>query len=273
MGRVEGKTALVTGAARGLGRACAVRLAEEGAAVIAMDFEGGVDSVPYAVGADGELRRTVELVEAQGRAAVGADADIRDGAALSEAVDYAVGEVGAPDIVVANAGIFSIAPLAELSEEAWTDVVDTNLSGAFRTVKAVLPHLPDGASVVLTSSTVGLVGMHSGAHYAASKHGVIGLMRSLAIELGPRGIRVNCINPATVDTAMINNEAVYRYFVPDREEVGKDEFLEASREAYLLPVAWLEPIDIANAVLFLASDEARYITNVALPVDAGQLGA
>jgi (+)-trans-carveol dehydrogenase len=270
-GRLSGHTALITGAARGLGQAVAVRFAEEGADIIGLDFVGSVDTIPYQVGRADGLRNTAEQVEQLGRRIATGYADIRDLPTLESVVASAVESLDAPTIVVANAGIFSLSPIGEMTEKSWDDVIDTNLKGAFNTVKAALPYLSDGGSIVLTSSTVGLKGMDQAVHYTAAKHGVVGLMKALTIELAPRRIRVNTVNPATVDTEMINNKAVFGLFGAGDGEDPKKAFLAASEDTYLLPTPWLEPVDIANAVLFLASDEARFVTGVSLPVDAGQM--
>jgi SDR family mycofactocin-dependent oxidoreductase len=267
--RVAGKVALITGAARGQGRSHAVRLAEEGADIIALDFAGELASVDYPLPDAADLEETARLVEALGRKVVTAEADIREGAAMRAAVDDCVARLAPPDILVANAGIFTVGLFADLSEETWSEMIATNLTGVFNTVKAVLPHLPDGAAIVLTSSLLGLVGANETSHYAATKHGVMGLMRTLAIELGPRGIRVNSINPGTVPTPMVVNERVFKMYCPDLEAPTEADFKVSSEQNNLLPTPWVEPRDISNAVLFLVSDEARFITGESLLVDAG----
>jgi (+)-trans-carveol dehydrogenase len=267
--RVAGKVALITGAARGQGRSHAVRLAEEGADIIALDFQGEMESTTYPLAAAGELEETAKAVEALGRRIVTAEADVRDGAAMRAAVDDAVARLAAPDILVANAGIFTVASFDELSETMWQEAMDTNLTGVFHTLKAVVPHLPDGAAIVLVSSLLGLVGANGTSHYVATKHGVMGLMRSLAAELGPRRIRVNSINPGTVPTAMVMNDAVYKMFNPDLDQPTEDDFIQASETNHLIPTPWVEARDISNAILFLVSDEARFITGESLLVDAG----
>jgi (+)-trans-carveol dehydrogenase len=267
--RVAGKVALITGAARGQGRSHAVRLAEEGADVIALDFQGELESTTYPLAQPGDLEETARQVEALGRRVVIAEADVRDGAAMREAVDDAVARLAAPNVLVANAGIFTVAPFTELSEDAWHEALDTNLTGMFHTLKATLPHLPDGSAIVLISSLLGLVGANETSHYSATKHGVMGLMRTLAKELAPRGIRVNSINPGTVPTEMVVNEIVFKMYCPDIEQPTEEDFKRASEENNLLPTPWVEPRDVSNAILFLVSDEARYITGESLLVDAG----
>ncbi|MFI1462325.1 mycofactocin-coupled SDR family oxidoreductase [Nocardia carnea] len=271
MGRVSGKVALVTGAARGIGRAQAIRLAEEGADIAAIDICGPVDTVIIPPATPADLEDTVRAVEATGARIVTAVADVRDGAALRAATDAAVDELGGIDIVCATAGITSSAPALELTEQQWQTMLDVNLTGVWQTCKAAAPHLiaRGSGSMILTSSIAGLRGLVGVAHYTAAKHGVVGLMRSLAQELAPHGIRVNSVHPTNVDTPMIQNDMVRRSFRPDREHPTREEFAEAARTMNMLAIPWVEPVDIANAALFLASEEARYITAVALPVDAG----
>lgn len=273
-GRVAGTVALVTGAARGQGRSHAVRLAEEGADVIAIDVCADLPEIPYPLGTRAELDETVAAVEAAGGRAIAQVADVRDRAALRAAVDAGVRTLGRLDIVCANAGVNAPGPAHELSEEAWRCVVDVDLSGIWRTVSASLPHLRAGGrggSVILTSSAAGLKGYANIAHYTAAKHGVNGLMKTLAQELAPDRIRVNSVNPTQVDTPMIMNQPMYSLFCPDVEHPGRDDFAPISQAMNALPVPWVEPRDVSEAVLFLASSESRFITGVALPVDAGVL--
>jgi (+)-trans-carveol dehydrogenase len=271
MGRVDGKVAFVTGAARGQGRSHAVRLAQEGADIIAVDIDAQVESVPYPLATPQDLRQTVEAVEALGRRIVASTADVRDYDALKAALDDGVATLGRLDIVSANAGIVSFSPSAEMPETTWQDMIDINLTGVWHTCKAAIPKLADGGSIILTSSTAGLAGFANISHYTAAKHGVTGLMKSLAGELAPRMIRVNSVHPTTVDTPMVLNEATFQLFAAEGEEFDEDAFKAASALNHVLPIPWVESIDISNAVLFLASDEARYITGVALPIDAGLL--
>ncbi|NEW27028.1 mycofactocin-coupled SDR family oxidoreductase [Nocardia cyriacigeorgica] len=271
MGRVSGKVALVTGAARGIGRAQAVRLAEEGADIVALDICAPVDTVIIPPATPEDLAETARAVEAAGARVITATVDVRDGAALRAATDAAVAELGGLDIVCATAGITSSAPALELSEAAWQTMLDVNLTGVWQTCKAATPHLIErgSGSMILTSSIAGLRGLVGVAHYTAAKHGVVGLMRSLAKELAPHQVRVNSVHPTNVDTPMIQNDMVRKVFRPDRENPTREEFAEAAMSMNMLSIPWVEPIDIANASLFLASDEARYITAVTLPVDAG----
>ena len=271
-GRVEGKVAFITGAARGQGRSHAIRLASEGADIIAIDICEDVAGVPYGGATAADLADTVKAVQALDRRIVATKADVRDYAAVRAALDAGVAELGRLDIVSANAGIYSHAPIEELGEDQWAQMIDINLSGVWRTCKAAVSHLiagGRGGSIVITSSGAGLKGFPNLAHYVSAKHGVVGLMRTLAIELAPHSIRVNSLHPGTVDTGMVQNEAMYRLFAPDAASPGRDEFAAAAVTMNALPVPWVETADVSNALLFLASDEARYITGVALPVDAG----
>jgi (+)-trans-carveol dehydrogenase len=271
-GRVEGNVAFITGAARGQGRSHAITLAREGADIIAVDIAAQIGSVPYPMATPEDLAQTVKEVEAAGRRIVATQADVRDYDALKQALDEGVAQLGRLDIVSANAGIVSYGQAEDLAEQTWQDVIDTNLTGEWHAAKAAIPHLraAGGGSMILTSSDAGLKPLQNLAHYVAAKHGVIGLMRTLALELAPDFIRVNALAPTTVDTPMVMNEATYRLFRPDLDNPTAEDMAEASRATNVLPIAWVEPVEISNALLFLASDEARYITGVALPVDAGQ---
>jgi SDR family mycofactocin-dependent oxidoreductase len=275
-GRVEGKVAFVTGAARGQGRSHAIRLAEEGADIIAIDIAGQVDSVPYAMATPDDLAQTVKEVEALDRRIVATQADVRDYGAVKAALDDGVAQLGRLDIVAANAGIFSFGQADVLEEQSWQDMIDVNLTGVWHAAKAAIPHLKAGGrggSIVLTSSTAGLMPFENMAHYTSAKHGVVGLMRVLAVELAPDFIRANSVHPTSVNTDMIQNAATYELFAPDLapEQRTKEVLGERFQTLNALPIKWVEPRDISNAVLFLASDEARYITGVTLPVDAGAL--
>ena len=276
MGRVEGKVAFITGAARGQGRSHAIRLAQEGADIIAVDLAGQVGSVDYPMSTPDDLAETVKEVEALDRRIVATQADVRDYGALKQALDNGVAELGRLDIVSANAGIASYGRAEELPEQTWQDMIDINLTGVWHAVKAAIPHLRAGGrggSIILTSSTAGLMALENTGHYVAAKHGVVGLMRTLALELAPDMIRVNSVHPTGVDTNMIQNAATYALFAPDLAENDrtKEQLGERFQALNALPIPWVEPVDISNAVLWLASDESRYVTGVTLPVDAGSL--
>jgi len=271
-GRLAGKVALITGAARGIGRSQALRFAQEGADVIALDLCGPVETVLVPASTPEDLDETARLVRAAGGRIVTSIVDVRDEDQLRSATDDGVTRFGGLDIVCATAGITSRGLATELSEAAWQTMLDVNLAGVWRTCKVTVPHLiaRGSGSVILVSSIAGLRGLLGVAHYTAAKHGVVGLMRSLANELAPHGIRVNSVHPTNVDTPLIQNAAVASAFRPDLDrEPTREEFAEAARSMNMLDIPWVEPIDVANACLFLASDEARYITAATLPVDAG----
>jgi (+)-trans-carveol dehydrogenase len=272
MGRVENKVALITGAARGQGRSHAIRLAEEGADIIAVDLCDQINSVPYGMSTPDDLAETARLVEALDRRISVHQADVRDLEQMRAAVEAGIAEIGPVDIVVANAGIFSHAPTREMSAEMWQDMIDVNLTGVWNTVRAVVPSMLDrdaGGSLVLISSSAGIRGFPAFAHYTAAKHGVVGLMKSFAAELGPHRIRVNSIHPSSVDTPMIKNEDMYRLFRPDLENPTADDYGELFQSTHMLPEKWADPRDISNAVLWLASDESRFVTALQVKVDLG----
>jgi (+)-trans-carveol dehydrogenase len=270
-GRVEGKVAFITGAARGPGRSHALRLAQEGADIIAVDIAAQIDTVPYPMATPADLAETVRQVEALDRRIVATQADVRDYDTLKKAVDDGVAQLGRLDIVASNAGIASYGAVDELSEQEWKDMIDVQLTGMWHACKAVIPHLraARGGSIIITSSDAGLFAIPNLAHYNSAKHGVVGLMRTLALELAPDFIRVNSVHPTMVDTPMVNNEASYKLFRPDLEHPTRDDLAPAAQSLNALPIPWVDAVDISNAVLFLASDESRYITGVTLPVDAG----
>jgi SDR family mycofactocin-dependent oxidoreductase len=270
-GRLEGKVVFVTGAARGQGRNHAIRFAKEGADVIAVDIADSVDTVRYPGATKADLDQTVAAVEALDRRIVASVADIRDLSALTAAVEDGVAKLGRVDVVLSNAGIATFSPAAEMDENTWRTMIDINLTGQFFTAKAAIPHLirqGDGGSIIFTSSSAGLKGMQNIAHYSAAKHGLVGLARSLANELAQYNIRVNTVHPGNVDTDMIQNAATRSLF-GGGHDISREEFAAAATPMSMLPVPWVEVDDISSAMLYLASDEGRYLTGVALPVDGG----
>jgi SDR family mycofactocin-dependent oxidoreductase len=269
--RLRGKVALITGAARGIGRAQAVRFAQEGADVIALDICGPVETVAIPSATPEDLDQTARLVTEAGGRVETEIVDVRDLDALQQATDRAVERLGGLDVVCATAGITSRDLVEDLGENAWQTMLDINLTAVWRTCRTTAPHLINrgGGSVILISSIAGLRGLVGVAHYTSAKHGVVGLMRTLANELAPHNIRVNSVHPTNVDTPMIQNDNVRKAFCPDLERPTRDEFAAAARSMNMLAIPWVEAVDVANACLFLASDEARYITAVTLPVDAG----
>lgn len=271
VGRVAGKVALITGAARGQGREHAIRLAEEGADIVAIDVCADIAGVAYPCATESDLADTADLVEKAGRRILTAKADVRDVESLRAAVAQGVDALGPLDIVVANAGISGVpAPAAMIEESAWQTMMDINLTGVWHTVKVALPHMTNGGgSIILVSSMLGIRGGGYMAHYASAKHAVVGLMNSLANELAPQWIRVNSIHPGNVLTPMLDNDWFVRTLRPDLPNPTVQDAGEIIGQFHLLPKPLIEARAVSNAVLFLASDEAQYITGAALPVDAG----
>jgi SDR family mycofactocin-dependent oxidoreductase len=263
-GRVAGKVAFITGAARGQGRSHAIRLAEEGADIIAVDICRDYGTVPYAMATDADLAETVKAVEALDRRIVATRADVRDAAALKAAVDDGVAQLGRLDIVSANAGICTVQSWDEVTPAVWQDTLDTNLTGVWNTMVVSVPHLiaAGGGSIICTSSTAGIKGLPYLAPYVAAKHGMVGIARTMANELAIHKIRVNTVHPTGVDTPMGNGLAGLEPLINRDPNLGP---------IYMntLPVEIVDPRDISNAVLFLASDEARYVTGLEFTVDAG----
>ena len=272
-GRVEGKVAFITGAARGQGRAHAVRLAQEGADIIAIDICKQIASVQIPLSTPEDLAETADLVKGHNRRIYTAEVDVRDYDALKAAVDAGVEQLGRLDIIVANAGIGNGgATLDKTSERDWTDMIDVNLGGVWKTVKAGVPHIlagGRGGSIILTSSVGGLKAYPHTGHYVAAKHGVVGLMRTFAVELGAQNIRVNSVHPTNVNTPLFMNDGTMRLFRPDLENPGPDDMKVVGQLMHTLPIGWVEPEDIANAVLFLCAPEASFITGQLLCVDGG----
>lgn len=273
-GRVEGKVAFITGAARGQGRSHAVRLAEEGADIIAVDVCDDIDSVrPFYRGATADdLAETVRQVEALDRRIVATRADVRDAAALKTAADDGVEQLGRLDVVVANAGIFTFGTEThKIEETAWQELMDINVTGVWHTVKAATEHLHAagaGGSIIIISSLAGFKGLANVAAYTTTKHGIVGLMKVLANEFGEYGIRVNTIHPNSIDTPMVKNEAAYGLFRPDLENPTLEDAEPAFGSLNPMGIPFIPPEHVSNAVLFLASDESRYVSGGQLPVDA-----
>jgi SDR family mycofactocin-dependent oxidoreductase len=274
MGLLDGKVALVTGAARGQGRSHAVAMAEEGADIVAVDICGPVEAVSYPMATEADLAETARLVEEQDRRILTRVADVRDQAALADAVQAAGAELGPIGIAVANAGIWAVS-VDEPSERGrretiWKDTMDINLSGVWNTIEAVAPGMIEagqGGAIVITSSTQGLKGAANNdislTAYTAAKHGLVGLMRATAIDLAPHSIRVNTVHPTGVLTPMVEND-VFAAYAEKHPRLGE-------LMSNLLPVEVVEPRDITNAVLYLVGETGRYVTGVTLPVDAGYL--
>ena len=273
-GRVHGKVVFITGAARGQGRAHAVRFATEGANVIAVDVCAPIDGVPVDPATEEDLRETVAAVEAAGGKIVAQKADVRDSAALAQAVQAGLAHFGRLDVVIANAGTAWFGRALEQTDEQWQTIIDINLTGVWRTCKAAIPAIIEGGrdgSVILTSSVGGLRGYENIANYIAAKHGVVGLMRTLALELAPHRIRVNTLHPANTRTPLMLNDSTMSKFRPDLEHPTEDDLAEVTSAMHVLPTPWIEPEDIADSALFLASDESRFITGSTLTIDAGSM--
>ena len=270
MGRLDGKVAFITGAARGQGRSHAIKLAEEGADVIALDLCAAIPTVPYPAATEEDLEETAAAVLDRGRRIVTVIGDVRDAEGVRAAVARGAAELGGLDIVLANAGVITLADEEHDEDQAFRDVIETNLIGVWNTVNATAPlmiHHGHGGAIVITSSALGLSGRGGNGSggisgYTAAKHGVVGLMRSFATWLAPHNIRVNSVHPTGVATPMIENEPLAEYFAAN-PNVG------AALAANLLPIDMVQPLDISNAIAWLVSDEARYVTGVTLPVDAG----
>ncbi|HKY82113.1 MAG TPA: mycofactocin-coupled SDR family oxidoreductase [Sphingobium sp.] len=263
---VKGKVAFVTGAARGQGRAHALKLASEGADIIAVDICERVGTIPYPMATEGDLAQTVAAIEALGRKVVAAKVDVRDLDGMTVIVAEGVKTLGRLDIVCANAGIFSVASALDMTADEWRDMIDINLTGVWNTVKASLPHLVaggSGGSIILTSSANGVTGAPMYVHYVAAKHGVVGLVKGLAIELAKDRIRVNGLLPAGVATDMVRDFVDVmgmdaRYVEPDPSQAGAENPLKG---------ILFDPADMSDPLLFLASDAARYVTGLMLHVD------
>jgi SDR family mycofactocin-dependent oxidoreductase len=269
MGKLEGKVAFITGAARGQGRSHAVRLAEEGADIIAVDICAQIDSVGYPMATPEDLEETTALVEKAGRRIVARHSDVRDLDGLRSAFDEGVTELGPCQVVVANAGIDPIGTMGDRAPQAWRDSIDVILTGTWNTLQVSYPQMVEGGrggSIIIISSSNGLKGHTDGSGgwdgYTAAKHGVVGLMRSYAWFLGPNNIRVNSIHPSGVPTLMTQNQLFADYVAVTPPE-------RMWRLGNAMPVEWLDPEDISNAVAWLASDEARYVSGVTLSVDGG----
>jgi SDR family mycofactocin-dependent oxidoreductase len=275
MGRVQDKVVFITGAARGQGRAHAVRLAEEGADIIAVDICGQIDSVGYPMASRDDLDETARLVEKLDRRIVAVTADVRDRTALQAAVAEGVATLGRLDAVVAQAGI---APIGRPEAQALLDATTVNFSGVVNAVEAALPHLPDGGSIVATGSTAALMPPSDNGRpdsgklgYSFAKRSVASFVNDLAVALAPRRIRVNAVHPTNTNTPMLNSDPMYREFRPDLENPTREDALPAFHVMTAMGLPYVEPDDIANAVLFLVSDESRYVTGAQLRVDAGAI--
>jgi (+)-trans-carveol dehydrogenase len=273
-GRFSGKVVAITGAARGQGRSHALRFAEEGADVIAIDICEDIADVAYPMATKDDLDETVEAARAHGTRVLPYVADVRDSGAIRAALDEAANALGGVDVVCVNAGVAPpFLPVSDITDALWNEVIGVNLTGAFNTARAAVPHLRarGGGSIIFTASVAGVQGMANLGAYVASKHGVIGLMKTMAIELGPENIRVNAVLPTSVATPMLLNQATYDLMRPDLEAPQLADVVDVLQTIQVLPIPYVECSDVTNAVMFLASDAARSVTGVALPVDGGAL--
>ncbi|RGE19205.1 mycofactocin-coupled SDR family oxidoreductase [Leucobacter sp. wl10] len=275
MGMLAGKTALITGGARGQGRAHAVTCAREGADVVIIDTLEQIGTVSYPMAQQADIDETVRQVEALDRRIVAVDGDVRKQADLDRAVEAGLAEFDRVDILIANAGIFSLSPAHELTEEAWDDMIGVNLTGVWKSAKAVLPHMMEngGGSIVITSSINGIEPGENYAHYCSAKFGVVGLMKTLALEYAKHGIRVNSVHPGAILTPMTNWQGAWDMMSGKPEGEGTEaDLLEAGYSFHALKgVGFMEPQRIADAALWLNSDLAARVTGIMVPVDAGHL--
>jgi len=277
-GRLRGKVAVITGGARGIGRACALTFAREGADVVVCDIARDIKTVAYPLSKPSDLAETERLVKAEGRRCLSLQADVRDSERMREVIQRSLTEMGKVDILIANAGILSSAPIETMTDEQWRDNIDVDLSGVFYSMRAVVPHMISRKQgrIVALSSDIGRRGGAGVAHYCAAKWGVIGLVKSAALELAKHNITVNAICPGLTRTGMSQNPATYRLFAPDLANPTEADVaarvLKMNTENNELPIPWLEAQDIANGALYLVSDEGRYVTGTAIDITAGKSG-
>lgn len=273
MQRLEGKVAIITGGGRGQGRTHAERLANEGADIVITDICEPIPQVaPYDTATEDDLDETVRLVEKTGRRCTGIKADARNAAQMQAVVDQTIAEFGRIDVLSVNHGVAINLPWDQQTDEIWDTVIETNLSAPWRVARCVIPHMiaQQSGSIIFTASTAAVTPYPSLSAYSAAKTGILGLMRSLATELGRYHIRVNAVLPGNTGTPMLHSQSVLDMF--NGGPGGTLDGMRFPSEAtMLLPIPWLEPEDISAAVAFLASEDARYITGIALPVDAGTL--
>jgi (+)-trans-carveol dehydrogenase len=271
MGKLEGRVALISGGARGQGRSHALTLAKEGADIIVFDICKQISSVEIAMARKSDLDETADMVRETGRKVVAMEGDVRDTVSLREVVEAGLKQLGKIDIVVANAGILSFGPTEALPDDVWDDMIAVNLTGVYKTVRAALPSMiarKTGGSIVLTSSTAALRPYANHIHYVAAKHGVTGIMRALAHEMAKHQIRVNCVAPAACHTDFIINPTVFQLFTGNGN-ISEEEAIPAFKTLNLMDEPWIYPQDVSNAIAWLVSDEARFVTGITLPIDLG----
>jgi len=268
VGRLDGRVALVTGGARGQGRTHAMALASEGAVVVICDIAAQIDTVGYHLASRQDLDDTVNVITSAGGSAFGVVTDVRDAAAVKALIDGIVTTHGRLDILIANAGICSFSPLDELGDEAWHDTIETNLSGVFYCIRAAVPHMKRAryGRIIATSSGAGRAGMANLGHYAATKWGLIGLVKSVALETATFGITVNVICPTTVATPMVLNDTTFQLFCPDIDQPNAQDARPRFEALNPMGVAWLEPEDVTRAVMYLV-DDPGYTSGTVLEIN------
>lgn len=273
MGLLDGKVVFITGGGRGQGRAHAIVSAREGADIVFVDTTKPFDTVPYPHTTADDMAETVKQVESLDRRVLAIEADVRDQVALDSAVAAGIAQFGQIDCLIANAGIWTLAPVATMSRETWQEMIDINITGVFQSVKAVVPHMVERqqGSIVMTSSVNGLEGGPYFSHYTAAKFAVVGFMKAIAVELGPQGIRANTVNPGPILTGMTNNQQAYDMMAGHAGGTYEDLVKGGKSYGILKGSGFMQPEVIANAALFLNSSLASNITGVALPVDSGHL--
>lgn len=271
MGKLDGKIALITGGARGQGRSHAVAFAREGADIVICDLVSQIETVPYTMSNPDDMAETVRLVEEQDQRCIAIEADVRDSAQMDGVVARALSEFGQIDILIANAGIVAPVAFVDIDDTKWDDMIGTDLGGVFKSIRAVAPHMLERGSgrIIATASQVARTGVPGLAHYVAAKWGVVGLVKSAALEFGPRGVTVNAICPTNVDTDMIQNPAMYALFAPDVTNPAKEDVVPGFTSINALPIPWVESKDISEGMLYLASESGRYITGETLSIAAG----
>lgn len=271
MGRFDEKVVFVTGGAKGQGRSHALAFAREGADIAVCDIAKQLPTISYTMASQADLEETARQVEKLDRRCLAITADVRSTAEINAAAQRAISELGRIDVLIANAGVLCRASVAEMTDEQWGEVVDTDLTGVFKSLRAVIPHMIARGSgrIIATASMAGRTGLPSVAQYCAAKWGVIGLIKSVAREVAENGVTVNAVCPTNVNTDMIHNASFYGLFAPDVQNPTREDVIPGFQSLNAIPVPWIEPVDISNAMLFLASDEARYITGEALHVSAG----
>jgi SDR family mycofactocin-dependent oxidoreductase len=271
MGKLDGQVAVVTGGARGQGRSHAIHIAREGGDVVVCDVCHDLDTVRYPMATSDDLEETVRLVEKEGRRAIGVQADVRVFDEVKAATDRAVEEFGKIDILIANAGVMRMNPIQDLTPDQWRDVVDTDLTGVYHAMHAVAPHLirNNYGRIVATASTLARGAAGNSAAYVAAKWGVVGLVKSVAQDLAPWNVTVNAVAPTSVSTHMIHNDDLYGFFRPDLEHPTMEDVREPFKILNVQPVSWLEPEDVSKSVLFLLSEDARYITGSVIDINCG----